>query len=160
MLDQRTPSDQVPGVVYSFLGYGVARFQGKLREGIKLCEHSLKIQYYEADNHWNLARCQALAGERQTAHQTIDHGLKLDPGHEGLLATKKELGVRRKPVLGFLSRDNPVNVWLGRMRHSIKEDPNEQPPRRPVPRSAGSAQGSRPPNPRAGASASKYPTAK
>ncbi len=128
VLDQRSPSDQVPGIVYSFLGYGVARFQGKIREGIKLCEHALKLQYYEADNHWNLARVQALAGERATAHQTIEHGLKLDPTHEGLLATQRELGVRKQPVLGFLARDNPVNVLLGRWRHSLSAQQAAPPP--------------------------------
>lgn len=128
VLDQRTPLDQVPGVVYSYLGYGVARYQNKLREGLKLCEHSLKIQYYEAENHWNLARVQALAGERQLAHQTIERGLKLDPEHAGLLATQKELGVRKKPIVWFLSRDNPINVLLGRLRHSMSQDAKSAPP--------------------------------
>jgi len=170
VLDQRSPLDQVPGVVYSFLGYGVARFQGKLREGLKLCEHSLKIEYYEADNHWNLARVQALAGERQNAHQTIDHGLKLNPEHEGLLATQKELGVRKQPVLGFLSRDNPVNVFLGRLRHSMKaSNDSTQPPARPALRHPTSATGTRTPRPSgapparsatARESASKSPAAK
>jgi hypothetical protein len=91
--------------------------QGKVREGLKLCEHSLKIQYYEADNHWNLARVQIVSGERLAAFQTISRGLKLDPTHEGLLQTQKEIGVRRRPVLGFLSRDHPLNIWLGRLRH-------------------------------------------
>jgi hypothetical protein len=128
VLDQRTPLDQVPGIIYSYLGYGVARYQGKLREGLKLCEHSLKIQYYEAENHWNLARVQALAGERQAAHQTIEHGLKLDPDHAGLIATQKELGVRKKPILWFLGRDNPINVMLGKWRHSISQEASSQPP--------------------------------
>jgi tetratricopeptide (TPR) repeat protein len=164
VLDQRTPMDQVPGVVYSYLGYGVARFQGKVREGIKLCEHSLKIEYYEAENHWNLARVQTLAGERQSAHQTIDHGLKLDPNHEGLLATQLELGVRKRPILGFLSRDNPVNVWLGRLRHSIKEPPApqrlERPPIRPLTPSAAPKASGAPPA-RSGAArepSQKHPT--
>jgi len=30
------------------------------------------------------------------------------------------VGVRRRPVVGFLSRDNPVNRALGRIRHDIK----------------------------------------
>jgi len=124
VLEQRSPVDEVPGVVYSYLGYGVARFQGKLREGQKLCEHALKIEFYEADNHWNLARVQALAGERMNAHNTIERGLKLDAAHEGLLATRAELGVRKRPVLGFLSRENPLNVLLGRIRHSLKATPN------------------------------------
>jgi hypothetical protein len=128
VLDQRTPMDDVPGIVYSYLGYGVARYQNKIREGLKLCEHSLKIQYYEAKNHWNLARVQALSGERQAAHATIERGLKLDPEHAGLLASQKELGVRKKPIVWFLSRDNPINVMLGRLRHSMSANAKSAPP--------------------------------
>ena len=173
VLDQRTPSDQVPGIVYSYLGYGVARFQGKQREGLKLCEHSLKIQYYEADNHWNLARVQALAGERLAALLTVDHGLKLDPSHQGLIEAQRELGVRKKPMIGFLSRENPLNVFLGRLRHSIKEGKSDAPPSRPLPkrpvgaasgRSTGSIPaakgGSATPTPQPRSAASKSPPSK
>jgi tetratricopeptide (TPR) repeat protein len=163
VLEQRGPSDQVPGVVYSYLGYGVARFQNKVREGLKLCEHSLKLQYYEAENHWNLARVQALAGERQAAHQTIEHGLKLDPDHAGLLATQRELGVRKPPIIGFLSRDNPINVMLGRWRHSLRKDANAPEPATPgappSPRSRMAATGTRTPMPqnRMGATGTRTP---
>lgn len=140
VLDQRNAQDDVPGVVYSFLGYGVARFQGKLREGIKLCEHALKLQFYDADNHWNLARIQALAGERLNAHATIEKGLKLDSHHEGLLALQKDLGVRRRPVLGFLDRNNPINVFLGRMRHNMRKQPEPESSKPPLPRERPSRQ--------------------
>ncbi len=148
VLEQKTPMDQVPGVVYSYLGYGVARFQGKTKDGLKLCEHALKVQYYEADNHWNLARIQVLTGERLAAFNTISKGLKLDPDHVGLNATQKEIGQRRPPILRFLGRSNPINVFLGRLRHgssSSKSQPaaSESAPSPtatgPAPRSAGAA---------------------
>jgi len=118
-VEHRGPGDRTPGLVYSYLGYGTARFQNRGRDGLKLCEHAIKIQYYEADNHWNLARVQVLLGERRLAVATLEHGLKLDPEHEGLLGLKKEIGSRRRPVLGFLGRDNPLNVFFGRLRHSL-----------------------------------------
>jgi len=30
------------------------------------------------------------------------------------------MGFRRRPVVGFLPRDNPINVYLGRMRKKKK----------------------------------------
>ena len=60
-----------------------------------------------------------LLNERRLAVNTIERGLKLDPDHKGLLELKQEIGARRKPVLGFLGRDNPLNVFLGRLRHSM-----------------------------------------
>jgi len=118
VLENRWPGEETPGVIYSYLGYGVARYQNRVREGLKLCEHGVKQQYYEAENHFNLARVQQLGGDRKTTLATVERGLKLDPDHKGLLALKKELGVRRAPVFKFLRRDNPINVLLGRLRHS------------------------------------------
>ena len=119
VIEQRGPGQEVPGIVYSYLGYGAAKFQSRVRDGIRLCEHAIKLQFYEADNHFNMARVQHLAGERMAAVSAIERGLKLDPDHEGLLTMKREVGVRKKPVLRFLGRENPVNVFLGRVRHAF-----------------------------------------
>ena len=119
-VENRGPGDRTPGLVYSFLGYGTARYQNRGRDGLKLCEHAIKVQYYEADNHWNLARVQLLLGERRQAVATIARGLKLDPDHKELLEMSREIGNRRRPVLGFLDRDNPVNILLGRLRQSLQ----------------------------------------
>jgi len=123
VIERKGPFDKVPGVVYSYLGYGVAKFQNKTTEGLRLCEHAVKVQFYEADNHWNLARVNVLAGHRRNAVNAINGGLKLDPDHEGLLALKKEIGLRRSPVLKFLSREHALNVLLGRIRHAIAGNP-------------------------------------
>jgi hypothetical protein len=133
VIEQRTPMDTVPGVVYSYLGYGVAKFQSKLREGMKLCEHAIKLQYYDAENHWNLARVHIVAGDRLAAFQSISRGLKLDPEHEGLLASQKEIGERKPPVLKFLKRSHPLNIWLGKWRHSRSGAPSGMPQRPPQP---------------------------
>ena len=131
-IENRGVAEQVPGIAYSYLGYGVARFQGKLREGLQLCEHAIKLQYYEADNHWNLARVHVLAADRKHAVLALERALKLDPDHEGLKALQKEIGMRRPPVLKWLGRDHPVNRWLGRMRHNLnKPEGAPGPPVRP-----------------------------
>lgn len=110
---------ELPGIVYSYLGYGLARYQRRSRDGIKLCEHAVKIQYYEPENHMNLARTLMLTGDRRAAVASIARGLKLDPNHKGLKELRVDIGVRRRPVLPFLSRTNPLNVFLGRLRHGI-----------------------------------------
>jgi hypothetical protein len=112
-------SSELPGVAYSFLGWGVAKAQRRVRDGLRLCEHAVKVQFYEPDNHWNLARVRMLANDRRGAVQSIARGLKLDGNHEGLRALRHEIGIRRRPVIPFLSRDNPLNRLLGRMRHDL-----------------------------------------
>lgn len=125
LVKERGLSENVPGIAYSYLGYGIARYQRQVKEGLRLCEHAVKTQFYQADNHLNLARVQMLAKNRKAAIAALTQGLALDPRHEGLRALKAELGLRRKPVLGFLKRDNPVNKTLGRIRHSMKTQDDE-----------------------------------
>lgn len=111
--------EDLPGVAYSYLGVGVARLQKQLREGLKLCEHAVRIQFYEPDNHMNLAKVLLLTNNRRGAVESIARGLKLDPQHAGLRGLRQEIGVRKRPVLKFLGRNNPINRLLGRIRHDF-----------------------------------------
>lgn len=109
-------STALPGLFYSYLGYGIARCQRRVQEGLKLCRHSIKVQFYETENYLNLARTCLLANERTEAIYAVLDGLKVDPQSLELQALHRELGIRRRPVLGFLSRRNPLNLLLGRVR--------------------------------------------
>lgn len=115
----RQGAAELPGLVYSYLGYGIAQHQRRVKDGLKLCEHAVKIQYYEPDNHLNLARVQLMLHDRKGAVASIARGLKLDPNHRGLKDLRVEIGVRKRPVVPFLSRGNPVNVLLGRLRRAF-----------------------------------------
>jgi hypothetical protein len=106
----------LPGLFYSYLGYGIARCQGKVKEGLKLCQHSIKVEFYESENYLNLARTCLLDQDRGGAVRAIRGGLKVDPQNLELLALYRDLGIRQDPVLTFLSRDNLVNQVLGRVR--------------------------------------------
>jgi Flp pilus assembly protein TadD len=114
-----------PSLFYSYLGYAVARQQKRFKEGVRLCEHAIKLEFYHPENYLNLARTFLLAGNRRGAHKALDTGLRLDPSHLGLKALQKEMGWRRPPVLRFLSRDNPLNQLLGRLRHNARPPETE-----------------------------------
>jgi hypothetical protein len=109
-------SSALPGLYYSYLGYGIARCQRRVQEGLKLCRHSIKVQFYEPENYLNLARTCLLANERTEAVFAVIDGLKVDRQNLELQALHRELGIRRPPVLGFLARSNPLNLLLGRVR--------------------------------------------
>lgn len=109
-------STALPGVFYSYLGYGIALRQKRVQEGLKLCRHSVKVQFYEPENYVNLARTCLLAEDRPAAVRAIVDGLKVDRNNDALLALHRELGMRKLPVLPFLSRSNPLNQLLGRLR--------------------------------------------
>jgi hypothetical protein len=110
----------LPGIYYSYLGYGIALREKRIREGLQLCRHSVKVEFYQADNYHNLARTYVLARQRSAAVRAVLDGLKIDPHHSGLLVVRKELGIRSRPVLPFLDRGNAINQFLGRLRHAIR----------------------------------------
>ena len=118
-LAQTADKSSLPGLFYSYLGYGIARCERRIKEGIKLCQHAIKVEFYQPENYLNLARSQLLANDRRGAVQAIQRGLKVDPNHLDLLDLAHEIGVRRRPVLSFLSRDNFLNRLLGRLRHNV-----------------------------------------
>lgn len=106
---------------YSFLGYGLAHRRKQVREGLQLCNHAVKMEFYQPDNMLNLARTQLLAGDRRGAIASMRRGLAIDRDHAGLVALADQIGTRREPVLRFLPRANRLNVLLGRLRHAIKK---------------------------------------
>lgn len=114
------PGSALPGLFYSYLGYGIARCQGKLLEGLKLCEHAIKVEFYESENYFNLARTCLLAKDRAGAVRAVKGGLKIDPQNLDLLALYRDLGIRQDPVIAFLSRRNPFNMLLGRIRAAFR----------------------------------------
>jgi hypothetical protein len=122
LVKERGLSEHIPGVAYSFLGYGIARYQKQVKEGLRLCEHAVRVQFYHPDCHLNLARVHMLAKNRKGAVNAIAQGLALDPKNSGLRAMHNEIGVRKRPVLGFLSRNHPVNRTLGKLRRQMKSD--------------------------------------
>lgn len=113
---------ELPGLFYSYLGYGIAHYQRKVREGLALCQHAIKVQFYEPENYLNIARVHLLRRNRRKAVEAIHQALKLSPRHPGVLRLLKEIGYRRRPVIPFLSRDNPLNIWLGKMRYQMQQD--------------------------------------
>jgi hypothetical protein len=111
---------KLPAIVYSYLGYGVALRQQRLEDGVKLCRHAVKLAFYDPEGYLNLARTLLLAQKRRNAIRVVQEGLSLVPDHEGLLELHAEMGRRRSPVLRFLSREHPVNLFLGRIRHTLR----------------------------------------
>jgi Flp pilus assembly protein TadD len=115
------PAQQtLPGLFYSYLGYCLAKLRGKLDEGQRLCEHALKLQYYEADNHFNQARVSMLRGDRSAAVRALALGHKFSPHHPGIVALRAQIGVRRPRPIEALAREHILNRLLGQLRHAFR----------------------------------------
>ena len=117
--DGKSSSAEVPTSYLAYLGYGVARYKNKKRDGLALCEQAVKLEFYQADNWFNLARTAALVGERRKAISSLERALKLDPQHAASIAFRNEFGLRRPPVFGFLGRNHFLNRLFGKLRHDF-----------------------------------------
>ena len=117
---ERPPGeDELPPVFYAYLGYGIARFEGKLREGLRLCQQAAELEMLQGEVSRLLAESHLLFDDRRSALEAVQRGLEIDPADTDLLRLKKQLGERRSPVLGFLPRHHAVNRYLGRLRHRL-----------------------------------------
>ncbi len=102
----------------SYYGLCLALEKHRLHEGISLCREALQREFYNPDLCCNLGRLLVIAGKRKEAYAVLCKGYRLQPNHRGLIVELNGLGQRRPPVVSFLSRGNPINVILGRMRQT------------------------------------------
>jgi len=115
----KSDGTDLPSVFYAYLGYGVAKYQNNVIEGLKLCRHAIELEFYQPENYYFLAQVQLLARDRRSAMASLERGLEVDSSFGGLLELKREMGERRPPVLPFLARENFLNRLLGKWRHRL-----------------------------------------
>jgi Flp pilus assembly protein TadD len=89
--------------------------------GVELCDQAVRLAGPDPELLLNQARIHLSLKQRERAVRAIVRGLELFPGDPRLAAARDAMGIRRPPVLPFLSRKNPLNRILGRLRHRWKE---------------------------------------
>lgn len=85
--------------------------------GVVLCEQALRAVGPDPELLLNQARVHLSLNQRDRAVRAILRGLELFPEDPRLAAARDAMGMRRAPVVPFLSRKNPLNRLLGRLRH-------------------------------------------
>jgi hypothetical protein len=99
----------------------------------------------------NQARVALALGQREQAVRALERGLADAPGDPGLAAARDALGRRGPPFLRFLPRNNPLNHWLGRLRHRLARHGDRA--QRPTPQTLGATA---PPGPRPSAEEGRH----
>ena len=97
----------------SYYAVCLANVEGNFDKAISLCLMAAEKEFYNPEIYLNLGRIFLLNGQKSVAVRAFRKGLKFDSTHFGILGEMRRLGVRRKPVIGFLHRTNPVNKFLG-----------------------------------------------
>ena len=107
------------GLFLSYLGCAVARTQGRVSEGLALCEQAVKVEFYQPENWANLAEVLLLSGRRSEAINAVEQGMDIDSRLGRLDRIHRRLGRRREPMVRFLPRSNLVNHLLGLVRSRV-----------------------------------------
>lgn len=121
VLRDRQINPQRPTMRYlSYYGLALGLATGRREEAIRLCKQAAGAEFYNPELLLNLGRVALDAGDRRTAFDAFRQGLALHDGHPELRAQIRRLGIRRRPLFGFLKRNHPVNRLAGQLRLRLR----------------------------------------
>ena len=113
----------------SYAGYLMAIVENKSREGAIMCEEAIyilrkakstDIAFFLPLFYLHLGKAHLKADRKEPAINAFREGLKLDSRNRELLSEIKAIGSRKGPVISFLKRSNPINKYLGKLRHELQ----------------------------------------
>jgi tetratricopeptide (TPR) repeat protein len=97
----------------SYFGLALGIVERRFDKALELCRSAAKEEFFNPALYHNLARVHLAFGFRAEAIRFLRRGLMIDPGNREIAAELRSLGVRRRPVFGFLGREHLLNRWLG-----------------------------------------------
>jgi tetratricopeptide (TPR) repeat protein len=115
----------------SHYGYLTGTVGKRWREGAKMCEEAVRVLkasqstdmvFFLPVFYLNLGRVYIRLNKRVAALKAFGDGLQLDSSNNELLSEIKNLGLRKRPVIPFLDRGNPINKFLGKLRHTMQKN--------------------------------------
>lgn len=99
---------------YSWLGIAIARSRhGDIIKAEEYCKKAIKKAYYRPQYYNNLAEVYLIWGKKRKAVKVLGETLNLDDSNKSAHIKLASLGIRRREVIPFLSRINPINKYLG-----------------------------------------------
>jgi hypothetical protein len=123
---------QARGRMFSYYGLALAMTsQARVPEGARFCEIAIQKEPYQAEHYAILARIWQAGRNRLKTVQAVDRGLKEVPNSQILLELRGEIGWREKNAVGFLPRNHPVNVSLGKLLRRKRDRPKSGAQARP-----------------------------
>ena len=105
--------------ILCWYGYSVAKERKAFSRGIDLC---LKALYHDSrcsDAYLCMGKIYLLAGRKNSALKAFNRGLTIEQ-NPALLKELRRFGTRKRPVFPFFNRDNPLNVYTGRLLSRLR----------------------------------------
>ncbi len=119
IFEEYSYSPQTPAEI-TFLALAESIVKNTYRSSVDRCVVALEQWPTNADIYLNLSTILLHAGRRDLAALKLERGLKYHPDHYGLKKLHRKIGVRRQPLLPFLSRNNKVNILAGKITSSAR----------------------------------------
>ena len=110
---ERTPNN------LSLYGLALAAHTRVIEPSIALCQEAVKKEPKNPEHFLRLGTVYLVAGRKKEAIRIFRLGLRVG-GNPTIVRWLQVLGDRKKPLIPFLSRANPLNKYLGKIRMSLK----------------------------------------
>jgi len=107
---------RVAAATFSYYGLCVAMVKRKYADAVKYCNISVRSHFMDPEHRINLAQVYLERDDRRKAIENLEAGLRMQPSNQRINQIFEEIGQRSRPSIAFLSRRNPLNVWLGKIR--------------------------------------------
>ncbi len=119
-------------LILSYYGCLQAIVDKKYRSGVDACRKAIallkKAETFGEELlypvfYLNLGRAYVAAAKKKDAIEAFNNGLEYDNSNRDLLQELRALGLRKKPLVPFLDRSNPINKYIGMILHTNEEKP-------------------------------------
>ncbi|MCK4237035.1 MAG: hypothetical protein KAX38_07930 [Candidatus Krumholzibacteria bacterium] len=95
--------------------------KGNITAAEDMCRKAIKLSPLEPIMFVNLGRVFLESGRRKEAREAFMQAYEIDNTNAPAALELSRMGIRRRPALPFLNRENSLNVYLGRLRCKISE---------------------------------------
>ncbi len=120
--------------ILSYYGCLQAIVDRKYRTGVETCKKALTLLKKQSSFgeemlfpvfYLNLGRAYVAAGKKKEALEEFNRGLKFDNRSSEIIQELRALGARKKSLVPFLDRSNPINKYIGLLLHTTKKNPDK-----------------------------------
>ena len=102
----------------SLYALALTQYTGNVQAAVPLCQEAIRKEPKNPTHFLRLGTIYLVAGRKKEAVRIFHLGLRVGR-HPGITRMLQALGHREKPVFPFLSRTNPLNKYLGKIRMNL-----------------------------------------
>jgi len=106
-------------LVSSYYAFCIAKERGLFKKAIAICSEAIQKEPQNSLLYLNLGRIYRLSKRNGDAVKIFREGLQYAVDQQ-IIDELTKLGLRKRPVIPFLKRRNPINKYLGIILHKLR----------------------------------------